>query len=39
VDGERRVGHKNLADQLDTILKQPRPRTNGGKSAVYSSCR
>jgi SpoVK/Ycf46/Vps4 family AAA+-type ATPase len=30
VDGERRVGHNKLADQLDAILKQPRPRTNGG---------
>jgi SpoVK/Ycf46/Vps4 family AAA+-type ATPase len=29
VEGERRVGHNKLADQLDAILKQPRPRTNG----------
>jgi SpoVK/Ycf46/Vps4 family AAA+-type ATPase len=32
VDGERRVGHNKLADQLDAILKQPRPRTNGGNA-------
>src|SRR5690348_8889453 len=32
VDSERRVGHNKLADQLDAILKQPRPRTNGGNA-------
>ena len=32
VDSERRVGHNRLADQLDAILKQPRPRTNGGNA-------
>jgi len=32
VDGERRVGHIRLADQLDAILKQPRPRSNGGNA-------
>ncbi len=29
VEDERRVGHNKLADQLDAILKQSRPRTNG----------
>jgi AAA+ superfamily predicted ATPase len=29
VEAERRIGHKRLADQLDTILKQPRKPTNG----------
>lgn len=29
VEAERRTGHKKLADQLEAILKQPRPRTNG----------
>jgi SpoVK/Ycf46/Vps4 family AAA+-type ATPase len=29
VDSERRTGHKRLADELDGILKQPRPRGNG----------
>jgi len=29
VEGERRVGHKKLADQLEGILKQPRTRGNG----------
>src|SRR5271165_5556936 len=29
VESERRSGHKKLADQLEAILKQPRPRTNG----------
>ncbi|MDR3719107.1 MAG: ATP-binding protein [Bryobacteraceae bacterium] len=32
VDGQRRVGHNKLADQLDSILKQPRPRTNGSQA-------
>lgn len=32
VDGERRVGHSKLADQLDALLKQTRPRTNGGNA-------
>ena len=32
VDAERRVGHNKLAEQLDAILKQPRPRTNGGNA-------
>jgi sigma54-dependent transcription regulator len=32
VDGERRVGHKKLADQLDALLKQTQPRTNGGNA-------
>ena len=32
VDGERRVGHNKLAEQLDAILRQPRPRTNGGNA-------
>jgi SpoVK/Ycf46/Vps4 family AAA+-type ATPase len=29
VETERRTGHKRLADQLDAILKQPRPPSNG----------
>lgn len=29
VEAERRIGHKNLADQLEGILKQPRSRGNG----------
>ena len=29
VEAERRTGHKKLADQLEAILKQPRPRGNG----------
>lgn len=29
VEAERRTGHRKLADQLEAILKQPRPRTNG----------
>jgi len=29
VDTERRTGHKKLADQLEAILKQPRPPRNG----------
>ena len=29
VESERRIGHKKLADQLEAILKQPRPRHNG----------
>jgi len=29
VESERRIGHVKLADQLDAILKQARPRTNG----------
>jgi hypothetical protein len=29
VETERRTGHKRLADELDNILKQPRPRGNG----------
>lgn len=29
VDNERRTGHKKLADQLEIILKQPRPIGNG----------
>src|ERR1039458_3271318 len=29
VDSERRTGHKRLADELDNILKQPRPRGIG----------
>ena len=29
VEAERHTGHKNLADQLDAILKQTRPRSNG----------
>jgi len=32
VQGERKVGHNKLADQLDTILNQSRPRTNGGNA-------
>jgi SpoVK/Ycf46/Vps4 family AAA+-type ATPase len=32
VQGERKVGHNKLADQLDVILNQPRPRTNGGNA-------
>lgn len=32
VQGERKVGHNKLADQLDAILNQPRPRTNGGNA-------
>lgn len=32
VDKERRVGHKKLADQLDAILKQSQPRTNGNNA-------
>src|SRR5215475_11969883 len=32
VQGERKVGHDKLADQLDAILNQPRPRTNGGNA-------
>jgi SpoVK/Ycf46/Vps4 family AAA+-type ATPase len=33
VDSERRIGHKKLADQLDAILKQPRPRRNNRSPA------
>jgi ATP-dependent 26S proteasome regulatory subunit len=33
VESERRIGHKKLADQLDAILKQPRPRPNGHSPA------
>lgn len=29
VEDQRRIGHKNLANQLEGILKQGRPRTNG----------
>ena len=29
VEAERRTGHKKLADHLEAILKQPRPRGNG----------
>lgn len=29
VEAERRTGHKRLADQLESILKQPRKRVNG----------
>lgn len=29
VEAERRVGHEKLADQLEAILKQPRPPSNG----------
>jgi SpoVK/Ycf46/Vps4 family AAA+-type ATPase len=29
VEDERRIGHKNLADHLEGILKQRRPRVNG----------
>jgi SpoVK/Ycf46/Vps4 family AAA+-type ATPase len=29
VEAERRTGHKKLADQLESILKQPRPPKNG----------
>jgi SpoVK/Ycf46/Vps4 family AAA+-type ATPase len=29
VEGERRTGHNILADQLEAILKQPKPRGNG----------
>jgi len=29
VEAERSVGHRKLADQLEAILKQPRPRGNG----------
>jgi SpoVK/Ycf46/Vps4 family AAA+-type ATPase len=29
VEAERRTGHGKLADQLESILKQPRKRTNG----------
>lgn len=29
VEAERRTGHKRLADQLEAILKQPRPRGTG----------
>jgi SpoVK/Ycf46/Vps4 family AAA+-type ATPase len=29
VEAERRTGHKKLADQLEAILKQPRPQRNG----------
>jgi SpoVK/Ycf46/Vps4 family AAA+-type ATPase len=32
VQGERKVGHNKLADQLDAILNQPRPRTSGGNA-------
>jgi len=36
VESERRVGHKKLADQLDAILKQAHPRTNGHPPASLS---
>src|SRR5947208_546416 len=29
VEAERRTGHMKLADQLEAILRQPRPRRNG----------
>ncbi len=29
VEAERKSGHARLADQLDSILKQPKKRTNG----------
>jgi len=29
VEAERRTGHTKLADHLEAILKQPRPRVNG----------
>jgi SpoVK/Ycf46/Vps4 family AAA+-type ATPase len=34
VDAQRRTGHKKLADQLESILKQPRPRSNGNSSTA-----
>jgi SpoVK/Ycf46/Vps4 family AAA+-type ATPase len=34
VEAERRTGHKKLADQLEAILKQPRPRGNGHAPAI-----
>lgn len=36
VEDERRTGHTKLAAELDAILKQPRPRTNGSKPTAYS---
>lgn len=38
VEGERRAGHKRLADQLESILKQPRKR-NGANSPTGDSDR
>src|ERR1700758_5033145 len=34
VEAERRTGHKKLADQLEAILKQPRPRGNGHAPSI-----
>jgi SpoVK/Ycf46/Vps4 family AAA+-type ATPase len=34
VETERRTGHKKLADQLEAILKQPRPPRNGHAPAI-----
>jgi SpoVK/Ycf46/Vps4 family AAA+-type ATPase len=36
VEAERRTGHKKLADQLEAILKQPRPPRNGQTPALAS---
>ena len=36
VEDERRIGHKNLADQLEGILKQRRPRVNGHASTAVA---
>jgi SpoVK/Ycf46/Vps4 family AAA+-type ATPase len=32
IETERRTGHKRLADQLEAILKQPRPEGNGHRA-------
>jgi SpoVK/Ycf46/Vps4 family AAA+-type ATPase len=34
VEAERRTGHTKLADHLEAILKQPRPRVNGQAPTV-----
>ena len=39
VEAERRVGHKKLADQLEAILKQPRPRANGNSPPAVAATR
>lgn len=36
VETERRSGHGRLADELDAILKKPRPRRNGHAASVDS---
>lgn len=34
IEAERQTGHTKLADQLEAILKQPRPRGNGNNATL-----